>query len=191
MAIRRSSRARSRLSIATVPPPSELDFDALNAGDRDVKPRGKPRGTLSDWGDVVAEEMWKSVSVFVSPELPAVLGDPQRLRRVLANPIGNALRHSGSGEVRVEGAAAPDAAEVTISVVDHGRDIPEAEQAQIFEKFHSVRRFPADDPSSDTGLGLPFCKLAVEYMGGRISLRSTQGERTESAVTLPVAGASL
>jgi signal transduction histidine kinase len=55
----------------------------------------------------------------------------------------------------------------------------------VFEKFRSVRRSPASAPVADTGLGLPFCKLAVELMGGRISVRSVPGEETAFSVSLP------
>ena len=50
-----------------------------------------------------------------------------------------------------------------------------------------MRRSPSDDPGGDTGLGLPFCKLAVERMGGRISLASSPGLNTVFTVTLPAA----
>jgi signal transduction histidine kinase len=55
---------------------------------------------------------------------------------------------------------------------------------QIFEKFRIGRRSAVDDPATDTGLGLPFCKLAVDRMGGRIALTSRVGE-TVFAVILP------
>ena len=78
----------------------------------------------------------------------------------------------------------PDAAStaITINVIDHGHGIPADEQAHVFEKFHSRR----GDPAADTGLGLPFCKLAVERMGGQIALRSTPDKITVFSVTLPM-----
>jgi signal transduction histidine kinase len=99
----------------------------------------------------------------------------------------NALRHSGSSEVRVEGRS--EAGRVMISVVDYGHGIMEEDQARIFEKFRTVQRSPTDDPGGDTGLGLPFCKLAVERMGGRITLTSTAGVSTTFTVELPALGA--
>ena len=111
-------------------------------------------------------------------------GDRALLKRVLTNLIVNALRHSGSSEVVVEGRQ--DTAGVALDVVDYGRGIPESEHARIFEKFRTVRRSPSDDPGGDTGLGLPFCKLAVERMGGRITLASRGGVSTVFTVVLPV-----
>jgi signal transduction histidine kinase len=77
-------------------------------------------------------------------------------------------------------------AELEIDVIDYGRGIPESDQTRIFEKFRTVRRSPSDDPGGDTGLGLPFCKLAVERMGGRLTLASGGDASTVFTVVLPV-----
>ncbi len=131
----------------------------------------------------VAEQAGRRLRIAVGTDLPPALGDRALLKRVLVNLVVNALRHSGSSEVVVEGRPFP--AEVTVDVIDYGRGIPEAEHARVFEKFRTVRRSPSDDPGGDTGLGLPFCKLAVERMGGRIALMSTGGTSTVFTVTLP------
>jgi signal transduction histidine kinase len=105
---------------------------------------------------------------------------------VLANLIGNAIRHSGSSVVQVLAGTDPDHARVFLAVRDTGRGIPAAQQEAIFEKFASVRRSPSDEPFRDTGLGLPFCKLAVEHMGGSILLESTSGVGSVFTVSLPI-----
>jgi protein-histidine pros-kinase len=133
----------------------------------------------------IAEEGGKRLRVSLDPALPRSLADPALLRRVLINLIANALRHSGASEVRVEASADPGAAFVQLRVVDNGRGIPEDDQARIFEKFASFRRSPTSEPTADTGLGLPFCKLAIERMGGSIQLASRPGTPTVFAVTLP------
>src|SRR5262249_61526374 len=89
----------------------------------------------------------------------------------------------GSGGVRVEAGGREGV--VTLSVVDFGRGIAEEDQARVFEKFRTVRRSPTDDPGGDTGLGLPFCRLAVERMGGRMSLASSPDAGTAFTVELP------
>lgn len=136
-----------------------------------------------EYGPVAEDAGW-SVAVAIGDEL-AVVADHVLLKRVLVNLMVNALRHSGSRDVRVE--ATPDAEHtvVTINVIDHGHGIPADEQARVFEKFYSRR----DDPTADTGLGLPFCKLAVERMGGQIALSSTPGKSTVFSVTLPICAA--
>jgi PAS domain S-box-containing protein len=131
----------------------------------------------------VAAEAGRRLTVAVGTDLPPAVADHALLKRVLVNLVANALRHSGSAEVRVEAAveAAPPA--LVIRVVDNGHGIPEEEQAGIFEKFRTMR----GDPTADTGLGLPFCKLAVERMQGHIVLTSGPRSGTVFAVTLPCA----
>jgi signal transduction histidine kinase len=65
--------------------------------------------------------------------------------------------------------------------VDAGHGIPEEDQARIFEKFRTGR----GDATGDTGLGLPFCKLAVELMGGRIGVESRPLVETTFWLALP------
>ena len=93
---------------------------------------------------------------------------------MLVNLVVNALRHSGSEEVQVEAKHGSARPRITISVIDHGRGIAEDDQARVFEKFR-ISPLATDDPTADTGLGLPFCKLAVERMGGRIALTQHAG----------------
>src|SRR5262249_10496542 len=100
----------------------------------------------------------------------------------------NALRHSGSTVVRIEGASVPP--HILLSVIDYGRGIAEPDQERVFEKFRTVRRSPGAETGSDTGLGLPFCKLAVERMGGRISLTSEANVTTSFTVALPALGST-
>jgi signal transduction histidine kinase len=136
----------------------------------------------------VAEQAGRRLRLAVDTELPPAMGDRALLKRVLVNLVVNALRHSGSEEVRVEGRPLPG--EVALSVIDFGHGIPAEYHERVFEKFRSVRRSPSDDPGGDTGLGLPFCKLAVERMGGRLTLASTRGVSTVFTLTLPAADAA-
>jgi signal transduction histidine kinase len=131
----------------------------------------------------VAEQAGRRLTVGVRTDLPPAVGDRTLLKRVLVNLVVNALRHSGSQEVRVEGSAAPP--QVLLKVIDHGYGIAESDRVRIFEKFRTVRRSASDDPGGDTGLGLPFCKLAVERMGGRITLDSTADVSTTFTIALP------
>jgi PAS domain S-box-containing protein len=129
----------------------------------------------------IAQGLGRRLIVAVGPDIPPAVADRALLKRVLVNLIVNALRHSGSTDVRVDAAPGPARASVTIRVVDYGHGIPERDQALVFEKFRSLR----GDPTADTGLGLPFCKLAVERMQGHITLSSGMGTGTAFAVTLP------
>ena len=129
----------------------------------------------------VASEVGRRLTVAVGTDLPPAVADHVLLKRVLVNLVANALRHSGSREVRIDAVPESERAEITLRVVDAGHGIPEEEQAGIFEKFRTMR----GDSTGDTGLGLPFCKLAVERMGGRIALSSAVGAGTTFTVTLP------
>jgi signal transduction histidine kinase len=131
----------------------------------------------------VAEQAGRKLIVAVGTDLPPAVGDRALLKRVLVNLIVNALRHSGSQEVRIEGGS--DKRGVLLSVVDFGRGIAADDHAHVFEKFRTVHRSASADPVGDTGLGLPFCRLAVERMGGRIALHSEPGSRTIFTVELP------
>jgi PAS domain S-box-containing protein len=137
----------------------------------------------------VAEQLRKRLVTAVGGPLPSATADADLVRRVLVNLVVNAIRHSGGDQVCIEAQAESANATLTMRVVDNGRGIALADQARIFEKFASVRRSPSGEPSGDTGLGLPFCKLAVERMGGAIALASRPGASTVFSVTLPVHGA--
>ena len=133
----------------------------------------------------VAEQTGRELHVEIHPELPELIADRALLKRVLVNLVSNALRHSGSPDV-VLGAPDPGEADVvTLHVTDRGAGFDPADLTRVFEKFRSVRRSPTAEPANDTGLGLPFCKLAVELMGGRIGVESTPGERTRFWISLP------
>jgi signal transduction histidine kinase len=133
----------------------------------------------------VAEQANRRLAATVAADLPPAMADRALLRRVVTNLVVNALRHSGSAKVSLEVEAPPGQAELTLAVRDFGHGIPADEQARIFEKYRTIRRSPTDEPNSDTGLGLPFCKLAVEHMGGRIDFESTPGQGSVFRVTLP------
>ena len=133
-----------------------------------------------------AQQVGRRLVTAVGPDLPLARADAVLLKRVVVNLVVNAIRHSGGSEVRVEASQTSGVGEVTLRVVDNGRGIPAEEHVRIFEKFASVRRGAGSEPSTDTGLGLPFCRLAVELMGGSIGLTSTPGEPTVFAVALPI-----
>jgi signal transduction histidine kinase len=138
---------------------------------------------------LLLEQADRTVVVLVRTDLPPVVADRALFRRVLANLIGNAVRHSGSTRIEVRAALAADGAHVALAVYDDGRGIAEALHETIFEKFASIPRSAADEPFRDTGLGLPFCKLAIDAMGGRLELASAPGAGATFTVTLPVVAA--
>ncbi len=115
--------------------------------------------------------------------------DPLRLRQVLHNLLGNALKFTRQGGVvlRVEGADEPiDASRVRISVEDSGAGIEPERQQQIFQPFTQA----SDDTAArygGSGLGLSITRQLVELMQGDISLHSEPGKGTRITLDLPLA----
>ncbi len=120
-----------------------------------------------------------------TPQL--VIGDKLRLKQILLNLIGNAIKFTDSGRVviRVEPKDFPDGRPgVQIAVMDTGIGISEEDQQNLFQAFSQVesadkRRF------AGTGLGLVISKNLATLMGGDIAMQSTPGEGSEFTLTLP------
>lgn len=113
--------------------------------------------------------------------------DAEIIRRVLANLLDNALKFTRrNGEVEVA-VGRLNASRVRVSVRDTGPGIPEAHRSRIFEKFSQVE---ASEARRGTGLGLAFCKLAIEAHGGDIGVESEIGKGSTFWFTLPCDTAS-
>ncbi len=126
----------------------------------------------------------------LQPGLPALYGDYDLLARVVINLVDNALRYSPSGGIVLVGAeAVDDGTAVRLRVADCGPGIPVDERERVFEKFKQVKGSSDRRGKRGTGLGLTFCRLAVEAHGGRIWIEE-QGPLPGASflVWLPVAG---
>ena len=124
----------------------------------------------------------------VAPNVPPALGgDPSRLRQILVNLIGNAVKFTETGEVVVRVESAPIEGErvaVTFTVSDTGIGIPQEKHTTIFDPFtqadaSTTRRF------GGTGLGLTISSRLVALMGGSIQVDSEVGRGTTFEITLP------
>ena len=118
------------------------------------------------------------VSIRVEGRGGRVLADHEWLEQALLVVLGNAVRHSESGDgiqVRVERGA--------VTVQDEGTGISEADLPYVFERFYRGKR-----SSGGFGLGLAICKDLVERMDGRISLHSREGVGTTVEIEMPEAG---
>jgi two-component system sensor histidine kinase/response regulator len=118
-----------------------------------------------------------------------VVCDAGIIRRVIANLVGNAVKFtpvSGQITVIVRG----DGAEVKVSVVDTGPGIPPEYHQKVFDKFGQVEA-ARHGAKHSSGLGLTFCKFAVEAHGGRIGLESAPGKGSTFWLVLPARGPAL
>lgn len=145
-----------------------IEFDLRDAVENTIE-------TLSPRADKKALELF----CHVPPEVPAiVVGDPGRLRQVIVNLVGNAIKFTDSGEVVVAVAVLDrlsDAVTLRFSVHDTGIGIPKAKHKEIFEAFTQVdgsttRKYEG------TGLGLSISSQLVRLMGGRIWVESEPGQ---------------
>ena len=109
----------------------------------------------------------------------AVLADRLIIQRVVANLIQNAQQNSPQGSTITLGARLSND-DVEFFVRDHGTGVPPELRETIFKKFRSF-----EESALNVGLGLAFCKLAAKKHGGRMKLRSEQGEGSEFIFALP------
>ncbi|MFC4050487.1 DUF4118 domain-containing protein [Actinomadura syzygii] len=122
------------------------------------------------------------VSVRLDPELPEVAADPALLERVLVNLIGNAVRHSPSGEpVLLTAGAIQDRVELRIA--DRGPGVRPADRERIFQPF---QRLDDRDNHTGVGLGLALARGLTEAMGGELVPEDTPGGGLTMIVALPV-----
>jgi NtrC-family two-component system sensor histidine kinase KinB len=165
---------------------SLLDLSILEAG----QPIGKRmRASVSDlvYEAVEAIESTvnnknQSISYKLYKNLPNVLVDQDMIRRVVTNLLENASKYSPPGSNIEVGAQQADD-HVRLWVLDHGPGIPASEHERVFDKF---TRLKAENGPKGLGLGLAYCRLAVQAHGGRIWVESELGVGSRFVFILPV-----
>jgi signal transduction histidine kinase len=138
--------------------------------------------TVRSATESLAQNKKLALKTEVAKSLPIGLGDEQRLTQVLLNLVGNAIKFTDTGEVRVT--AKTVNGHFNVSVTDTGPGIPEEHQARIFEQFHQVDSSNTK-AKGGTGLGLAIAKQIVEMHGGRIWVESTFGKGSTFQMELP------
>ena len=134
-------------------------------------------------GDVNLSVKERVVSSIVRPEAESLCADHALLRRVLANLFANAVKHTRSGG-HVDFRAWQEGQNYVLSVRDDGEGIPEEDQKRIFNAFEQSQH--THHERFDTGMGLTFCKLAVEKHGGKIWVESKVGWGSTFFLSIPV-----
>lgn len=173
-----------------------LDFSKIEAGKLDLENQAfNVRVCVEDALELVASRVGpKEIELagVVQPDVPkAILGDVTRLRQILVNLLGNAIKFTEAGEVVVTVTAQPmpdnpSIYELCFAVRDTGVGIPTERQDRLFKSFSQVdssttRKF------GGTGLGLAICKRLSEMMGGRIWVESGEGQGSTFSFTIRAA----
>lgn len=166
-----------------------LDTWHLESGEMRLRLAGQAPGEL-------VAAAWEQVSLWarlgrvrlqteVEPLAPSVLVDRDLTIRVLVNLLSNAIGYSPAGSAVTVRVASHGHNQVAFSVTDQGPGIPPEWREKVFDRFASVEARQAGIAS--TGLGLSFCRLAVEAQGGRVSLTSELGKGSTATLVLPAA----
>lgn len=130
----------------------------------------------------LAEQKGLELSADIAPPNLRLRADEGKLRRALTNLLGNAVKCTREGSVRVE--ARSENGGLLISVIDTGEGIPEADRERIFEKFGQVEA-RMEGRNMSTGLGLAFVRLALQAHGGNAWVESELGKGSTFCISLP------
>ena len=168
-----------------------LDFSKIEAGKLEVEQVAMaPLNLVEGVAETLAASARKkqlALVTFVDPAVPELVrGDPVRLRQILFNLIGNAIKFTERGQVTIEVARATDSAHTLLfRVIDTGIGVTPEGKARLFQAF-----MQADDSTTrkfgGTGLGLSICKRLAENMGGDITVESEFGRGSIFTLSLPL-----
>jgi len=160
-----------------------LDFSKIEAGKLDMEILDfNLRTLLEDTSDIMAmraQEKNLEYICLIEPEVPSLLrGDPGRLRQIIVNLTGNAIKFTSEGETHLQATLDHETdtqAIIRFSIVDTGIGIPLGRQKALFEAFtqadtSTTRKY------GGTGLGLSISKRLAEMMGGKIGVVSKEGK---------------
>jgi len=163
-----------------------LDFSKIEAGKLTLEALDfNVRSLLEDFADMMALRAHERGLEFIcnaSPDVPAYLrGDPGRLRQILMNLSGNAVKFTATGDIVVRARLVSETeseAVLRFSVKDNGIGIPADKQKLLFQKFSQVDA-STTRKYGGTGLGLAISKQLAEMMGGEIGVTSEEGQGSE------------
>ena len=161
---------------------SKIEAGQLTLGLSDYSFNDVVQSVVSAVGSLAAEKRLQ-LKVEVPPGLPIGRADERRVAQVLLNLVGNAIKFTEKGEVKVR--VANSGGSFVVSVADTGPGIAEADREKIFEEFQQVDSSPTR-AKGGTGLGLAIAKRIVELHGGRIWVESTLGKGSTFFFSVPV-----
>ncbi len=165
-----------------------LDMSKIEAGMMELSRERIAFGQLAE--DVVrtamplAQDKSLYIKLKVAADIPAVYADHTRIRQVLWNMVGNAIKFTQEGGVTIT-VAANHQNDLVVRISDTGVGIRQSDLPLIFEQFRQVGGELNTSSSGGTGLGLPISRKLIELHGGSIQVESSMGEGTTFTFTLP------
>lgn len=170
-----------------------LDMSKIEAGRLELHPQPTDLNEAARSCEMLFSHMGSEKGLKMQMTLPASLPgrlmiDPLRLRQVIINLIGNALKYTEHGSVTTAVTLQPEGREkvtLRIAVTDTGVGIPREKLAVIFQPFIQLQQIGSNASAPGAGLGLSIVKRIVELMGGQISLQSVLGKGSNFIVTIP------
>jgi signal transduction histidine kinase len=162
---------------------SRIEERTLTLQPEQIAPAALLSEIVFDW-QLRFQQEGATARVDVADDAPVFSADKALVKRVLSNLVQNAVNHS-PGPVTIAFAARRDPGGILFAVTDNGPGIPAEYQEIIFRKFEQVRA-PHAPRVRSSGLGLTFCRLAVESHGGRIWMTSTEGQGSTFYIQLPL-----
>jgi two-component system phosphate regulon sensor histidine kinase PhoR len=165
-----------------------LDLDVLEQGKLGIRPEPCQLNPIvvevADVMKAIARRKQVQIETRLQDGLPAMLADPDRIRQILFNLLGNAIKYTTEGD-RVEVETEGDEKHVRFIISDHGPGVPEADLPRLFDLYHRTEE-ARQSRTKGLGLGLFIVKSLVDLHHGRITVESGLGKGTKFTVQFPV-----
>lgn len=177
-AIRMTSLVEDLLALARLDERRPLEITALQLND-----------LAADAAlDTLAQAPDREVTVTRDPASPVVAGDEHKVRQMMSNLIGNALRYSEAGSpIEITVSSDPSRETARFEIIDHGEGIPEQMRAKIFDRFWRADN-SRNRETGGSGLGLSIVQSIIRAHNGSVSVLETPGGGATFRVELPLSG---
>lgn len=166
-----------------------LDLEKVAAGRVEIHvERFSPARLMREVADTVAplaHEKGLDLRVAVGEDVPDLDSDHAKVRQILLNLVGNAIKFTDVGHIEMSVSRDDDTSTVSLSVTDTGPGIAERDQARVFERFTQVHGSGRIKPAG-TGLGLAISREYAELLGGTLELASSPGAGSTFTLRLPL-----